>query len=376
MRPGNARKGAILHVLTLNSKDGSYGGPVTVAKEIKRELKRRGYECNLIAGVPHEGVAKRYTEPGIFNYGVKQYSKKYPFSSLFSVTIAQNLVRQIYQARIVHIHLARDLIPFFAALSCILMRIPFVTQSHGMLDSDNSLSKRIIDSIVTKRILGLAKTNIVLTNTELDRMKELFPKAKYTIIPNGIRIQNSHPQAEKTGNFKILFCSRLHQRKRPELFLELAKVVTQETDKYSFTIIGPDGGCLEEVLASVNEISSPLVSYRGALDPDKVLETIGRFDLLILPSEREPFPMIVIESLSVGVPVLVMKDCGLAPSLMSLPYTAVSRGKSILDFISVLKELEKKDFFRSKTQVLIDIARKEFNISSVCDKLLEAYYEQ
>ena len=40
----------ILHVLTLNSRNGEYGGPVRVARELCRELNNLGHVTHIFSG--------------------------------------------------------------------------------------------------------------------------------------------------------------------------------------------------------------------------------------------------------------------------------------------------------------------------------------
>jgi glycosyltransferase involved in cell wall biosynthesis len=48
----------------------------------------------------------------------------------------------------------------------------------------------------------------------------------------------------------------------------------------------------------------------GSLKASEVLEMLKRVDLLVLPSNYDPYPMIVLEALSVGTPVLINSVCG------------------------------------------------------------------
>lgn len=127
----------ILHVLTLNGRNGEYGGPVRVARETCAELNRRGHQTHIFSG------ALRGSEPTSQNglnesyLIVKPLSRKMEVSSLWSWKIVGELSKKIKQSNIVHIHFARDFIPLAAALLCILLRKPFVTQTHGMVVSDS-----------------------------------------------------------------------------------------------------------------------------------------------------------------------------------------------------------------------------------------------
>jgi glycosyltransferase involved in cell wall biosynthesis len=372
---GNPKKNLILHVLTLNSSDGTYGGPVRVAKEIVHELEVLGFESKLIAGIQDNVTISLETDHKFVNYPVRQLLRKFPFSSLFSFSIARGLFQQISQAKIVHIHLARDFIPFFAAIVCFIFRVPFVTQTHGMLDNEKTRAKKLIDKLFTNHILRSARTNFVLSEIEMVNMRTLFPNARHRIIPNGIKINGVPASNHNTGKYKILFCSRLHPRKRPLFFIELAKSINAQSENYSFTIFGPDGGSLNEVELALKKINSPLISYMGHLDSNQVLQVMTEYDLLILPSEKEPFPMAVIEALSVGVPVLVMEDCGLAPRLKKLPYKSTCREASVPEFSAVLHQLTEIDFLRDNRKILIDVAANEFNITKICETLVQVYLE-
>jgi len=373
---GEPTKNMILHVLTLNSSDGSYGGPVRVAKEIVSELEALGFESKLIAGIQDKVLISREASDKFYGYPVRQLLRKFPFSSLFSFSIARGLFQQISHAKVVHIHLARDLIPFFAAVVCLILRVPFVTQTHGMLDNEKTLTKKLIDKFLTNHILKSARTNFVLSEIEMVNMRSLFPNYRYRIIPNGIKITGIPELNHNTGKYKILFCSRLHPRKRPIFFIELAKSTIAQSENYSFTIFGPDGGSLNEVKLALKEINSPLISYKGHLDSNQVLQVMAEYDLLILPSEKEPFPMAVIEALSVGVPVLVMEDCGLASRLKELPYTSLCREASVPEFSAVLHQLTELDFLRANRKILIDVVANEFNITKICETLVQVYLEE
>lgn len=52
--------------------------------------------------------------------------------------------------------------------------------------------------------------------------------------------------------------------------------------------------------------------YRGVLHPDEVIDTMCKYDVLLLPSYREGYPGVVIEALSVGLPVVATKLQGIS----------------------------------------------------------------
>ena len=58
----------------------------------------------------------------------------------------------------------------------------------------------------------------------------------------------------------------------------------------------------------------PLTEWRGILPPAEVTEIYRRTDLFIFPTQYEAFPLVVIEAVAAGLPVLVSDS--LAPGIV------------------------------------------------------------
>ena len=364
----------ILHVLTLNGPNGEYGGPVRVARELCSELDRRGYKTHIISGARKGLEPKSVGGPPESFVFVKPMSKKMEVSSLWSWGLIPHLIRRIRKADIVHIHFARDLIPLLAGFICIILRKPYVTQTHGMLVQADTRTKRFVDFALTRVIMYAARKNFYLTQNELGNLNLLFPRGSYIQIPNGITIPNIGIPILKEKKFRVVFCARVNARKRPDLFLEVAEILSISNPDFEFKLYGPDGGMLEEVLNLIKIRSVPTLSYEGPLRSDEVIETLKQADLLILPSENEPFPMVVLECLSVGTPVIVMPDCGLAEILKTLPYRAIPQSSSPTDIVECVVALKNVNFYRGNPEILSNFASQNFQIENVCN-LLTAIYE-
>jgi glycosyltransferase involved in cell wall biosynthesis len=111
---------SILHVLTLNGRFGEYGGPVKVARELCQELNSRGHKTHIFSGARES--SQPIPKPGLTESFIiaKPISRRHPISSLWSWKLIKPLNDLIAKADVVHIHFARDLIPFLTALLAIL----------------------------------------------------------------------------------------------------------------------------------------------------------------------------------------------------------------------------------------------------------------
>ncbi len=261
---------SILHVLTLNGRNGEYGGPVRVARELCTELNSRGHTTHIFSGartgsepVPNPGLAESYVL-------VKPISRRLAVSSLWSWKLIKPLSKLIKSSDVIHIHFARDLIPFLAGILSILNKKPFIAQTHGMIVQDGRMSTKVIDLLFTTPLLKMSKKTLVLTENEKSDVNNLRVKAELEILPNGINVElNADKSNAQEKN--IVFCSRLEKRKGIDKFIQLASKF--HANGLMFDIYGPDGGELEFVL---NEIKSGnfhgSLNYRGSLESAEVQE--------------------------------------------------------------------------------------------------------
>ena len=361
----------ILHVLTLNGRNGEYGGPVRVAHELCQELNSRGHKTHIFSG------ALKGTEPTpnrelseSFVY-VKPITQKLKVSSLWSWKLIPALKRRISDSDIIHIHFARDLVPFLAAFIAIILRKPFITQTHGMIILDGRTSTRLTDLLLTRPLINKSRINLVLTDQEASAVKRLRIKSPSTKLPNGLAIRGDLSMHQNSIK-RIVFCSRLDKRKGVDKFINLAKQF-KESD-LSFEIFGPDGGELNFVRSEIqDENISNILQYKGSLPSKEVQNMLQRADLLILPSKDEPFPMVILESLAVGTQVLVMPSCGFASQLRNFEAAFVAESEDQNGILISFQKFFEAGFELKSREAIRAFCRDTFGISSVTDQLVQKY---
>ncbi len=361
----------VLHVLTLNGRNGEYGGPVRVARELCQELNSRGHKTHIFSGAILSSEPILNTELTESFVYVKPITQKLKVSSLWSWKLIPSLKKLISNSDVIHIHFARDIVAFLAAFLAINLRKPFITQTHGMILSDGRFSTRVTDSLLTRPLINKSRLNLVLTDYEELALKKIRIKSPSTKLPNGLAIRG---EVSPRNNLikRVAFCSRLDKRKGVDKFIYLAEQFKKSG--LSFEIYGPDSGELNFVKSEIeNKNISNILKYKGSLPSNEVQNMLQEVDLLILPSKDEPFPMVILESLAVGTQVLVMPSCGFASQLRDYEAAFVATSEDQNGLLDSFQKFVDSGFELKSREATRTFCRDKFGISSVTDKLVENY---
>lgn len=303
----------IVHVATLVTPDGAYGGPIRVAINQLRDLQRRGHDVELVAA--HRGFdGKVPTEQDGVPMRLFPAVQRIPgigFAGIASPGVKQYLARTVQADDIVHVHLARDLVTMPAAHRMRRIARRLVVQPHGMIDESRNPLAPLLDIAMTRPVLRSADKVLYLTDIEAESLRNVA-KGDLRLEP----IQNGVPLREfgaEPDELLVLFLARLHPRKRATAFVEMARRLSAELPHVRFALVGPDegdGGAVRRAIASSGY--SGQISWEGALPPGDTSSRMAAASIYVLPSVGEVFPMSVLEAMALGKPVVVTNDNGLA----------------------------------------------------------------
>lgn len=307
----------ILSVVTLVSPGGEYGGPVRVAVNQGAALREQGHDVVLagaergwingaptsLEGVPTQLFPARTLVPGVGFAGVAA-------PGLWAWTS-----RHVKEFDVVHVHLARDLVTLPTARMAQLRSVPTVLQTHGMIDPSSSPLAPVIDRSMTRPALRAAARVLCLTEHERALVLSVENKGVRTsLLVNGVP---AAPQAPPPDRPTVLYLARLAPRKRPLDFVEAARKVAREFPATRFLMVGPDEGEGSAVRDAIRVATGEGVdiTWQGPVEPDAVRELLSRASIYVLPAVDEPYPMSVLEAMSIGVPVVITDSCGLASAI-------------------------------------------------------------
>jgi glycosyltransferase involved in cell wall biosynthesis len=364
----------IAHVVTYVSEDGAFGGPVAVALAQTQELARRGHEVDLLAG--WDGRACLPTTDVTYRlFPVRRIGPG--FAGLVAPGLWSTLSRWGPHYDVVHVHLARDLITLGAARLTAARRRRLIVQSHGMIMPDQRTAARALDAVATRPVFAAAAAALVLTEIEQAGLTEVIAGiggSPPILIPNGVPAPAGLVDQCRPGPPVVMFLARLHPRKRVLAFAEAARLLVESGSDAMFEIIGPDEGDLPELRNRIAADSlGERVIYRGAIGAGQAPDELSRAAVYVLPAVREVFPMTVLEALSVGTPVVLGRDCGIAPELARRGAATVTDG-SPETLAAAVAELLQSDSLRARRiESGMRAVDEWFSIDAVASRLESIY---
>lgn len=152
---------------------------------------------------------------------------------------------------------------------------------------------------IRKLIVTYALKNASSIFFETKFLVEKFSKINETVWFPNVRNVKTKRKTNKTYERKFVFISHVKKSKGVNLIL---KVLQKLPRNYTVHIFGPKQNYsppqrLEEIFQS---------HYKGVLQPEEVLDAMGNYDVLLLPTfhEGEGYPGAILEAYSQSMPVI------------------------------------------------------------------------
>lgn len=197
-------------------------------------------------------------------------------------------------------------------------------------------SKSIIQKVTARLIYRFADAVVYLTRRDAENYK----LNNVCVIPNYIESSNeSYKLIDGGDSINFLIVGRLCHQKGTDLLPKIIADFDLKNLNYKLKIcgIGPMLEVVEDLVAK-----NPRVEYLGQVERARSLMELGRADILLLPSRFEGFPFVMLESLSLGTPVVAF-DCPTGPSeIMSTDTGKLVEYLDIEEFARTATEFAKK----------------------------------
>lgn len=219
---------------------------------------------------------------------------------------------------VVHVHVAQAFVVELVWLVCALRRLPLIAHVHLDVDASGPAGRLLpaYKRLVLGPVLRSADRVIALTGSMkeflLDRYR--LDRAKVDVVPNAVDARFFNPvtdpaeaETHQNGPLRVLFVGRLSvQKNLPRLLGALAGM----RELVEAVVVG-DGADRSDHERLASRLGLTTVRFVGAADPDGVRRWLAWADVLAMPSDKEGLPLVALEAMAAGVPVVATDVPGL-----------------------------------------------------------------
>jgi 1,2-diacylglycerol 3-alpha-glucosyltransferase len=311
----------------------------------------------------------------------------------------QKVLRQLskFNPDIIHFHTALT-IGFTAIIAAKILRKPLVgtihyyfTNSQYLDIGGNKLTIRIMKSLYkilyqySCFIYGKCDLRLSPSKLLINELKKSGYKKTIKYLPNGIHTeQHILPSESKTQFLKqkyalkskvVLHFGRLSGEKKVEVIIYAFSLIVKKNPDISLFVIGdgPRKQSLQKLVSKLGIDSN--VIFTGSMEHDLLMNSglLGVCDVFVSASPSETHPMVVLEAMSFGLPIVAIKGTGLTELIANNGFL-VKPGDT-LSFARKIEEILSNDNLQKRMQKASFKKSQIFSINKVTDRLLNFYDE-
>ncbi len=359
------------------------GGAERRIYEIGKRLAGQGNEVHVF-GVKWWNGADIIEKDGVVLHGVCRPLKLYvngrrsiSEALIFSIKLLPPLIREKFD--IIDVSAFPYFSCFGVKLVSILRRTPMIITWHEVwgnywyeyMEAPGFFGK-LVEKIVSKLI---HKTIAVSTTTKKNLEALGVDRENIHIIPNGIDLKRIADIQQSTDECDIVFVGRLIREKNVDILLEAVDYIKDTLPYVRCHIIG-DGTEKERLhlLATERRLLDNTVFF-GFMEYDEVIARIKSSKLLVLPSSREGFGMVVLEAFACGVPAITIKNQRNAASELVNKETGFTVNLDARELGNAIRILITNNALRKSMSESAMHASQEYDWDRICKKLTSIYKE-
>lgn len=247
---------------------------------------------------------------------------------------------------------------FYRDISLVALAHFFSSQPYLHLHGTGlSTTKSKIKSALLKWMFKKSKL-ILISQSLYHDVEKFIPRNNITIVENCAEDPGEHKKI-RSNIIKILYLANLDERKGIKIAISAFSKIRKSGHNAQLIIAGSDTALLtmkslqEFINASHPEVKQDITLFGPAYGEDKT-KLFMSSDIFLYPSQHDAAPLVVIEALSYGIPVICSSQGALPDMIKHGENGFISYNNSTADYSS---------FFRScvdNIEVLSAAARKTY----------------
>jgi glycosyltransferase involved in cell wall biosynthesis len=218
------------------------------------------------------------------------------------------LIRHQPKPDVVHVHTGHAVIPEIVALACQLRGLPYVAHQHLMVRPSSRAGRILLPlyyRLLYAPFLRRAERVICLTDAMRKELITAFgvDPGRVAVVPNGVDLVRFRPGDRPRAHDEVLFVGRLAPQKNVDALLYATAVLRDAARQPIVRIVG-DGEERNRLRAKAAHLRLSNVVFEGRRTPAEIAEAYARATVVVLPSTHEGMPLVLLEAMAAGAPVV------------------------------------------------------------------------
>jgi len=272
-----------------------------------------------------------------------------------------------------------------AAIRCRLASVPYVMTTHGISkipDLPESMgmsgAQQFVFDLAFLRpyrwVLRNAEALFALSESDEQRLNEMLPAVPTTVVPNGVRLNLDEPDTDlldfdlPSNRPLLFFVGKLITSKG---IGDLLDAYEQLDNKCTLIVAGPPA--TEEYVERLERFDEENVRYLGYADQDVLEAFYRRANLFVFPTRSDVFPLVTLEALAAGTPVVSTTVGGIPEQITDNTGILVPPKQPEEIAAAVDQLLDNAQRRAAMSEAAIERAKAEYSWDSVARKTVEVY---
>lgn len=337
-----------------------YGGPFVNVLNISANLILKGHESTILTTSRN---SERYCQDYPWRIGKQNISlpiyicKRFEDSFCFSSEFLKKLSELARKSDWVLIHGFWRFPTTFTAFFCRKHKIPYCIFTHAMMTpwslSQRKLMKEIYFRLFEKDNLNKANYIFVYRDDEHDVLKRKNIKAKvfyFTSALNREEVVTLYKKRQEIKNLSlsnfttILYLSRIHPKKGLLVLIEAINELIKIRTDIRLIVAGPveDTRYFKKINNFIKKSKlEDYVFFKGIAGGEEKIKLFLESDIFVLPSIDEGSPLVLLEAMGFGLPVVATVGSKMAEIDNKMGYIVEQSSNDIAK--SILKLIENKE---------------------------------
>lgn len=304
------------------------GGIVSYAESVSKGIVERGHHVVILTLSP-SGASGRYEYEGIPVYVVPEISVNrinLLFSNLLNSIRLKNTLQQLLISEDLNLVESPEIGAYSLFFTSLAVRnvVRLHTSTKQLyLWQNKPIRDHRVQVICWLERLSIMKADAVSATTRFsveDTQRSLhLCKKSITVLPNLVAPLDLPDQPTlNTGTQRVIYIGRLEKRKGVHILAQSIPFVLSKYPEVKFEFIGPDtregpnrSSMKAYCLSLIPRRYHSFVDFLGYIPHLEVMQRLGRSQILAFPTFFEAFPMTLIESMMLGVPVIASHVAGI-----------------------------------------------------------------